>query len=506
MVQQYVSTPMQRVQWTSLMIANAGTYRAVTALAGRAGVSRQTLYAWKARGLQSLEKAFTPSLVVPPASPTMERAVLTLLVEGHPGERGIQRCLEAVGPWTVSLGTISNVIREAEERARRWFATYKGPASSRVLALDELYGKQRRSAYLSIVDAHSSAVWETAGQVAVDTDSWTLLLWEAQAHGVRWHQTIGDGGKPIQDACRTVDPLRQPGRDVWHILHQCSQVQGRLDRVVAQLQAQSVIVARQAARVAAGQRPRGRTPVSDVSAHAAHLAAVKRAADGLRYLSSELHRLLGVVVLDHRGVLSRLVRQQELEALLELLAELVAGAPSAQQRELQRLHTGVQQALPGLLVFTEALDRVQQDVGAVLGSDGLALVAWAWQRRAILGPTTAALLAQLPEAWCAAAAVVIGAWEEAVRASSAAENWHSILRPHLAVHRTLPPGLLALLAVYHNHRVFSRGVHAGQSPLQLSGIADAPNDWLVALGYPPVEGTNDMKPNAAQQADLLEAA
>ena len=74
-----------------------------------------------------------------------------------------------------------------------------------------------------------------------------------------------------------------------------------------------------------------------------------------------------------------------------------------------------------------------------------------------------------------------------MRASSAVETWHSVLRPHLAVHRTLSPGLLALLAVWHNHRVFPRGVHQGQSPLHLSGLIDAPTDWLVALGYPPAE-------------------
>ena len=48
-------------------------------------------------------------------------------------------------------------------------------------------------------------------------------------------------------------------------------------------------------------------------------------------------------------------------------------------------------------------------------------------------------------------------------------------------------GLLALLAVWHNHRVFPRGVHQGHSPLHLSGLTDAPTDWLVALGYPAAE-------------------
>jgi len=72
-----------------------------------------------------------------------------------------------------------------------------------------------------------------------------------------------------------------------------------------------------------------------------------------------------------------------------------------------------------------------------------------------------------------------------VCASSPVETWHSVLRPHLAVHRTLSPGLLALLAVAYNHRVAERGVHVRTSPLQRSGIADAPADWLRALGYPP---------------------
>jgi len=48
--------------------------------------------------------------------------------------------------------------------------------------------------------------------------------------------------------------------------------------------------------------------------------------------------------------------------------------------------------------------------------------------------------------------------------------------------------LLALLAVWHNHRVAPRGVHQGRSPLQPSGQIKEATDWLVALGYPHVPG------------------
>ncbi len=59
------------------------------------------------------------------------------------------------------------------------------------------------------------------------------------------------------------------------------------------------------------------------------------------------------------------------------------------------------------------------------------------------------------------------------------------IRGYLGVHRTLSTGMLALLAVWHNHCVAERGLHRGQSPLMRSGMIQASPDWLVALGYPP---------------------
>ncbi|MBK9715378.1 MAG: hypothetical protein IPO81_29430 [Kouleothrix sp.] len=178
-------------------------------------------------------------------------------------------------------------------------------------------------------------------------------------------------------------------------------------------------------------------------------------------------------------------RQQNLMVVLELLCELLSSAPTVVQAELKRLQTHVRLAQGSLLTFVAPLDAVQQAIRPVVGSDGLTLIGWAWLRRTILAWDTEQLVAGLPEGWRAGARVLIHAWETATRASSAVENWHSIVRPHLAVHRCLSPGLLALLAVWHNHRVFTRGVHKGHSPLHLSGMLEALTDWLVALGYPP---------------------
>jgi hypothetical protein len=483
MVHAHPSTPAERVQWVSQMLAHRGEYGLVSSLSRQHQVSRQTLYTWTAHARQALEQLFVP--VRPTAQPahSLERAILTLLVDDHASVRGIATSLPRLGYGTLSLGSIQAIIAAAERRALGWMQTHM-PATPRPLALDEIYRAQR-DAYLNIVDTSSWAVWASAGRLAVDGDSWTLLLWQAQDAGLRFQTFVSDGERAISQGCALVAPTIAHQRDVWHVLHRCAQVQGRLDTLVAHLEEQQATVERQNARMARGERPRGRTPHTDLAAHTAKLDTATRAAANLRYLSGELRALLEVVVLECDQVIDSARRQANLLALLELLSALVPTVPEGVREEVRRLYRYLELAQPMLLTFSAALDAVQQEARVILGTAGLALVGWAWQRRSLLGAQSDDLLSALPPAWRAAARLLLRAWSQAVRASSAVENWHSILRPHLAVHRKLSTGRLALLAVWHNHRVFAQGVHAGQSPLQLSGMTDAPTDWLAALGYPP---------------------
>jgi len=479
----HASTPSERVAWVGYLLAHAGEYGVVTALSRTVGVSRQTLYTWAERGRAAVERACAPP-VAAVADADLKRDILTLLVEGHASYRGIRRCLRQVGRRHISLGTISAVVRAAKQRALALVARL-APPQERTVALDEIYGRDRRGAYLHIVDVESGAVWAAEGPVPVDGETWTLVLWLAHERGLRVRRTVSDGGSAMAQGLRVADPRVPLQRDVWHVLHQCGQVQRRLDRRQTDLEERTATVARQAARVAAGQRPRGQHPVTDAGAHAATVAQATQAADNLRYLSQEVHALLQVVVPGQGDVLDSVARQNEAVTLLALLAQARDAAPAASQRDLAHLHTALERALPDLLAFAAPLDGVQQEARARLGRDGLSTLTWAWQRRAILGPRPQDLLALLPVAWHPVATLLFAAWEATVRASSAVENWHSVLRPHLAVHRTLPSGLLALLTVWHNHQVSPRGLHHGQSPLQRSGLPDAPTDWLVALGYPP---------------------
>jgi hypothetical protein len=281
-----------------------------------------------------------------------------------------------------------------------------------------------------------------------------------------------------------MNPALALQRDVWHVLHEWSKGQARLDRLVQEWTARTATVARQAARVAAGKPPIGNHPQTDPAAHAALVAQAQRTAEASCYLSSELHSLLEVVVLVGGQLRTLPAREADLDSLTALLTELRAQAPAAMQGHIAHLATSLAHARQALLRFAPVLDQVHAQASALLGPTAVGIIAWAWQRRAILGPTSAQLLDGLPVFWRPAAALLLETWTQTVRASSLVENWHSVLRPHLAVHRTLSTGMLALLAVCHNHRLAPRGVHQDSSPLSRSGL-DAPADWLVALGYPP---------------------
>lgn len=85
MVQRHCSTASQRVSWVSELIADSGSYGVVSHLSQTISVSRQTLYSWKAKGQAALEQALgpAPTATAMESKVQIERAILTLLVEGH---------------------------------------------------------------------------------------------------------------------------------------------------------------------------------------------------------------------------------------------------------------------------------------------------------------------------------------------------------------------------------------------------------------------------------------
>jgi hypothetical protein len=80
------STPAERLVWIGRLLADEGVYGVVTAISRASGASRPTLYAWRERARQALTALWAPPA---DAGPSLEIAVLTLLLEAHASTRGM---------------------------------------------------------------------------------------------------------------------------------------------------------------------------------------------------------------------------------------------------------------------------------------------------------------------------------------------------------------------------------------------------------------------------------
>ena len=169
MIQLHSSTAQQRAQWTSILLAQEGTYGVVSQLSQLAEVSRQTLSSWKGKGRRALQAAFEPKQAE--ARTPVERAVLTLLVEGHASYRGIQACLAELLGQQVSLGTVTAIVQEAGARAQEWLERQVSE-QGRVLTLDEQYSSKRGEAYQS---AGRCPQWAGVGDAACCGGRWGKL-------------------------------------------------------------------------------------------------------------------------------------------------------------------------------------------------------------------------------------------------------------------------------------------------------------------------------------------
>ena len=472
------STPEQRVEWTAHVIAHQGEYGVVTRLARAKKVSRQTLTTWRREGRAALERAMAEDPPPPPV-PSLERSIVTLVVDGHTSYRGVQTCLHELFGWNVSLGTITSVVATAGRRGATELASMTPPAPI-ALALDEIYGGAARHGYLNAVDVRSGMVMAADGPLVPSKAAWQEMLESLDAQGVQWSSAVHDGGNAAAGGVIAVTPDVPRQRDIWHLLHRCAQAQARIERLVSAAEQKWESAERYAATIAAGGKPRYRPPAMAAAQQAEVVDTLAQTAINLRLLTGELQRLLAVVVVDGNRVLDCAKRAADVAIVVNLVEELARTAPSVAQSEIIVLHRALVEAIDGVQVFTTTLEPIHRDMAVRLGEAGVALAGWAWLRRTILGDGED-LVTQFPDAWRPAIRVLLSAWTGAVRASSAVEGWHSVLRPHLAVHRSLPRPLLALLAVAHNHRIAPRGIHAGASPLQRGGFPEATGDWLTIL-------------------------
>src|SRR6266567_3416337 len=298
MVHGHSNTVSQQVQAVSDLLAHEGRYGVVSQLSRSQQVSRQTLYSWKQKGHRALEAAFMASKPqVQGNEPVdLQRAVLTLLVEGHASYRGIQTCLAVLLGQHVSLGTITAIVQTAGERAQAWLEQQVSE-QGRVLALDEQYSSKRGEAYLNVVDVHSGQVWASLPPAAVEGESWMIALWDLQAQGVTYDVTVSDGGNAIHEALKELGQLWQHQRDVWHLFHLAATIQGRVETAVEQEEHRLHTIRGYEERKVRGERFSGRPPKTTLAMQEHLVSHLLNVWEAVAYLFQQFQQLLDVVII-----------------------------------------------------------------------------------------------------------------------------------------------------------------------------------------------------------------
>src|SRR2546430_4844007 len=119
-------TVEDRVEVGGLLLAGAGQYGVVSALARELGTSRQFLYRLRERAQRALEEEVAPRPAGRPRidqglrvdGPRVERSVLVLSQVAHASVRGIQECLREMLGAGRSVGWVEGVRQEAGQRAQ----------------------------------------------------------------------------------------------------------------------------------------------------------------------------------------------------------------------------------------------------------------------------------------------------------------------------------------------------------------------------------------------------
>jgi len=444
-------------------------------LARQQQVSRKFLYHLRDRANDALEQAFAPTtqpeqtvLFHLPVTPHWIRQfVLVAVLVGHASFRGAQEMLDCLLDFSISLGTVHNIVHAASTTATAHNAT-QDLAPVRVAALDEIF--QNQQPVLAVVDVASTYCCALSLEDHRDADTWAVRLLELQDQGFAPKATVADFGTGLRAGCALALPAVPCRGDVFHAEYDLGQVVRFLDnRAYAALTASDKL---------------GRKRKADV----AHQQAARQEYERAVALADDVSTLARWLREDVLGVAGPcLAERQELYDFI--VAELRLREPQCEHR-LRPARVMLSERRETLLLFAAELDQdiatlaARAEVAASVVRELLAVQEMPprsgrrWRRdqelHALLGR-------RYHELSVAVAALRRGV----VRASSLVENLNSRLRNYFHLRREVGGDYLELLRFFLNHRVLLRSERAerqGHSPAELlSGAAHG--HWLELLGY-----------------------
>lgn len=463
--------------------ALAGT-EAITDLADHFDVSRKFVYQQKACAHEALVDAFaTPQadeevlFHLPVTKRWLRQLVLGLVLICHSPLRGVVELLRDLFAYSLSLGTVFNILQAALAPARACNQA-QDLSHVQVGGHDEIF--QAGQPVLVGVDLHSTYCYLLQVANQCDANTWGVHLLDLQARGFAPECVVADAGSALRAGQADALPDTPCRSDVFHVLQTVTQVVTKLEhQAYAQLATSAKLQQRIASRKRRGQ--------GDAAAHkrlslaAAPQARALALADDVavlaRWLRDDVLALAGPTHADRCALYDFIV------------TELQARVPQAPPL-LGPLVTYLKGQRDDVLAFAVQLDADCTALAAAFALPvDLVRALFAVQTLAVDNPRRwpreAPLRDRLGARYYPLSQALAAIRSRTVRASSLVENMNSRLRSYFSLRRHLGNDYLTLLQFYLNHRRYPRSdcpERVGKSPAELL-TGQEHGHWLELLGY-----------------------
>jgi hypothetical protein len=141
---------------------------------------------------------------------------------------GIIEFMRDVLGWSISIGTVHNVLHTAAEQASMINGA-QDLSGIRVGLHDEIF--QGAMPVLAGVDAASTYCYLLAAEDHRDADTWGVHRLDAAQQGLKPDYTIADAGQGLRGGQKAAWGDTPCHGDVFHIIHQCEGLANTLSRL-----------------------------------------------------------------------------------------------------------------------------------------------------------------------------------------------------------------------------------------------------------------------------------